>query len=122
VIGPHFNATDLLLSNYHGSRCLDPLPATGPGGGKNFGCIISPLSAIQDINTMAHGGWTQGSFGCSVASNDTSNIAAALTLAATADVVVLAMGIDDSQEREGLDRTITTLPGVQTYVYKFEFA
>jgi hypothetical protein len=31
-----------------------------------------------------------------------------------ADTVILAVGIDQSQEREGLDRTITTLPGVQT--------
>lgn len=48
-----------------------------------------------------------------MAGTDTSGIAAAVALAAAADVVILAVGIDDSQEREGLDRTITTLPGVQ---------
>ena len=109
VIGPHFNATELLISNYHGSRCLDPNVA-GPGSGNNFDCIISPLEAIQTRNV---GSTTVGSLGCDVASNDTSNIAAAVALAKEADVVILAMGIDQTQEREGLDRTITTLPGVQ---------
>ena len=31
-----------------------------------------------------------------------------------ADTVILAVGIDQSQEREGMDRVITTLPGLQT--------
>ena len=35
IVGPHFNATDLLISNYHGSRCLDPSPKPG---------LPSPLS------------------------------------------------------------------------------
>ena len=29
IIGPHFNATELLISNYHGSRCLDASPTPG---------------------------------------------------------------------------------------------
>ena len=111
IVGPHFNATQLLLSNYHGSRCLDPgMP--GPGSGKNFDCIVTPLEAITDRNSKS-GGWVKGALGCSVASNDGSGIAKAVALASEADVVVLAMGIDDQQEREGLDRTITTLPGRQ---------
>ena len=109
IIGPHFNATELLISNYHGSRCLDP-NVKGPGSGSNFDCIISPLEAIRTRNIGSN---TVGSLGCDVASNDTSNIAAAVALAKEADVVILAMGIDQTQEREGLDRVITTLPGVQ---------
>ena len=54
-----------------------------------------------------------GTQGCDVASNNTDGIAAAVKMASSADYVILAMGIDQSQEREGLDRTVTTLPGVQ---------
>eukprot|EP00948_MAST-09A_sp_MAST-9A-sp1_P000287 g287.t1 len=110
VIGPHFNATKLLVSNYHGSRCLDP-NVQGPGSGQNFDCIVSPLRAIALANSG--NGWTKGAQGCDVASNDTSGIAEALSLAKSADTIILAVGIDQTQEREGLDRTITTLPGVQ---------
>lgn len=99
-----------MLSNYHGSRCLDP-GVSGPGQGKNFDCIVSPLKALTLINV---GGSVTGAQGCDVASNDTSKIAAAVAVAKSADFVILTMGIDQSQEREGLDRTITTLPGVQS--------
>lgn len=109
VVGPHVNATDLLLSNYHGSRCLDP-NTKGPGSGNYFGCISTPLGAV----TKKNGGVdVVGSLGCDVATNDTSKIAAAVQVAKDADVVILTMGVDQTQEREGLDRTITTLPGVQ---------
>jgi beta-glucosidase-like glycosyl hydrolase len=30
VVGPHFNVTDVMISNYHGSRCP---------GKNNFDCI-----------------------------------------------------------------------------------
>ena len=30
VVGPHFNATEALISNYHGSRCVDAPPPSGP--------------------------------------------------------------------------------------------
>jgi beta-D-xylosidase 4 len=109
VIGPHFNATSLLLSNYHGSRCLDK-GKSGPGSGTNFNCIVSPIAAIKKLNV---GGSVMGTQGCDVASNNTDGIAAAVKMASSADYVILAMGIDQSQEREGLDRTVTTLPGVQ---------
>ena len=56
----------------------------------------------------------KGAQGCSVAGTTGNNIADAVALAKTADVVILALGIDDGQEREGLDRTITTFPGQQT--------
>ena len=49
-----------------------------------------------------------------MAGNSTDGIAAAAQLAKASDVVVLCVGVDDTQEREGLDRVITTLPGVQT--------
>jgi len=112
IVGPHFNATDLLISNYHGSRCLDPSNPLHPGSGKYFGCITTPLDAITAANGA--GGWVKGAVGCTVAGTDSSKIADAVALAASADVVILALGIDQSQEREGLDRDITTFPGQQT--------
>lgn len=108
LIGPHFNATDLFLSNYHGSRCVDA--ATGPGDGKDFGCIPSLLAAVTKANK---GGKTTHAQGCSVAGTTGNDVAGAVKVAAAADAIVLAMGIDQSQEREGLDRTVTTLPGEQ---------
>ena len=110
VVGPHFNASQLLISNYHGSRCLDPNPKPGvPGSGHNFDCIATPLDAITKMNA---GGSVTGAAGCGVAGTDASGIAASVAVAKAADIVVV--GLDQGQEREGLDRTITTLPGVQT--------
>ena len=94
VVGPHFNATELLISNYHGSRCVNGKP----GDGKDFSCILSPLEAISKLN---HGGSTTGSAGCDVAGSSTDKIAAAVAVAKEADVVVLTVGIDQSQEAEG---------------------
>jgi len=108
VIGPHFNATEVLLSNYHGSRCVDA--KSGPGTGNDFSCIPSVLNSIVAAN---EGGATSGLMGCSIAGTSGNDIAAAVALAKKADVVVLAMGIDQSQEAEGRDRINTTLPGEQ---------
>jgi beta-glucosidase-like glycosyl hydrolase len=98
IIGPHFNATELLIANYHGSRCLDPptpgsnATPTGPGSGRNYDCITSPIEAIASLN--AAGGWVKGAMGCDVAGNSTAGIAAAVALASSADIVILAVGLD----------------------------
>ena len=52
--------------------------------------------------------------GVEVSSDKRSGIAAALAVAAAADVVVLALGIDKSIEGEGTDRADITLPGLQS--------
>ena len=65
---------------------------------------------------MNSAGETTGAQGCDVAGSSTHNIAAAVATAAAADVVILALGIDQTQEREGEDRVITTLPGMQRYL------
>lgn len=106
VVGPHFNATDLFLSNYHGSRC----DVGKPGDNKDWSCIQTPLAAVTEHN---HGGETEGARGCDVAGASSRGIAAAVAAAGRADQVVLMVGVDQSQEREGLDRTATTLPGQQ---------
>jgi hypothetical protein len=51
--------------------------------------------------------------GVDVNSSDSSGIPAALAAAAAADVVVLVLGNDRTQEHETLDRTDTALPGLQ---------
>jgi len=51
--------------------------------------------------------------GCHMADNDTSGIAAAANAAAMAEVAVVVLGLDQSQEAEGLDRYSIALPGVQ---------
>jgi len=51
--------------------------------------------------------------GCTVASNDTSGFDAAIAAATAADAVVLFLGLDDSIENEGHDRSSLELPGVQ---------
>lgn len=98
LIGPHADATDAMLSNYHGSA-----PA-----------VISPLAAFQaDPNLEVT--YTQG---CSISGNDTSGIAAAVEAAAAADYAIVFLGIDQSIEREGHDRTSVGLPGVQEQLLK----
>ena len=105
VVGPHFNGTDVFLSNYHGSRCLNGKP----GDGKDFSCITTPLQAIAAMNK---GGKTVGAAGCDVDSAR-DDVAAAVSAAEGADAVVVVVGIDGSQEAEGRDRYNTTLPGLQ---------
>eukprot|EP00488_Nonionellina_sp_1-RS-2012_P001469 TRINITY_DN2369_c0_g1_i1.p1 TRINITY_DN2369_c0_g1~~TRINITY_DN2369_c0_g1_i1.p1 ORF type:complete len:161 (+),score=34.08 TRINITY_DN2369_c0_g1_i1:46-483(+) len=51
--------------------------------------------------------------GVGISSNNISGISAAVTAAASADVTVLVMGIDQSQESEGRDRSNIALPGQQ---------
>jgi beta-glucosidase len=42
VIGPHFNGTEVFLSNYHGSKCLNSTGGISPGPDE-WGCITNPL-------------------------------------------------------------------------------
>jgi len=105
LIGPHFNGTEVFMSNYHGSACLNGKP----GDGKDFSCIKTPLETITTANA---GGKVTGVLGCDVNSK-TDGIAQAVAAAKAADVAVLVMGIDGSIEAEGRDRYNTTLPGLQ---------
>ncbi len=109
VVGPHYNATELLLSNYHGAQCAGA-PGQGPGTGHDFTCMTSILQAITAANG---GGSTVGSSGCDVNTNRTDHIGPAVKAAKDADIVILTVGIDQDIEREGRDRDDTTLPGVQ---------
>lgn len=99
LIGPHVNAQEALMSNYHGSRC--------PSG--KFECIVSPFQAIAKANA---GGSTTACEGVEVSSS-LDNINLAVEVAQAADAVILLVGIDGSQEGEEHDRTNNTLPGLQ---------
>lgn len=93
IIGPNGNATDTLLGNYEGVPQFK----------------ISVYEAMRRT-------YPKCSFesGCdSVACMNTSNFADAAALAGQSDVVVLVIGLDQSQESEGHDRTVISLPGEQ---------
>lgn len=103
VVGPHSNATTAFKSNYFFRRCP-------PLGGVNDGdsCILTPFAAISQAN---EGGTTVSARGCDVHGKE--DIAHAREVAASADAIVMMVGLDRSQEDEGLDRVETTLPGYQ---------
>lgn len=92
VIGPSANASEPLLGNYEGFPC------------KN----ITFLQALQSYvsNTMYHQG-------CDFVNCTSTSTEEATKIAEVADNVVLIMGLDQTQEREKLDRTDLILPGKQ---------
>jgi beta-D-xylosidase 4 len=103
LIGPHIHAREVLLSNYHGSKC-------GCGDDSDtYNCIDTPLQALQKKTQHT----IRGVQGCHVSGNDLDEIDLATQAAQDADVVILIVGLDQSQESEGRDRNETTLPGLQ---------
>ena len=101
IIGPHANASKTLVGNYLGELC--------PGGDRDYSCVASLYDGIQRGNkgsktTMALTGLTTDS---------KSEVQAALAAASAADVLVLAMGIDQAIEGESHDRTDIDLPANQ---------
>jgi beta-glucosidase-like glycosyl hydrolase len=111
-IGPHANATDSLLSNYHGENHLvykhSPLAAA--------------LTRGLDV-TYAHGCSicdtpTPNNFPCTTLHYDETGIPSAAEAAAAADVAVLFIGSDQTTEAENFDRQNITLAGVQELLLK----
>eukprot|EP00977_Amphora_coffeiformis_P029680 scaffold42300_cov168-Amphora_coffeaeformis.AAC.4 len=100
VVGPHMNATTTLLGNYRGRRCPS---------GRDKDCVMTPLTAISQANT---GGTIVSALGCHV-DGPWENISEAKEVSATADIIIILVGLDRSQEDEGKDRVETTLPGHQ---------
>ena len=93
LIGPSANVTDTFLGNYYG---YPPYIRTVLQGLEKF--------SIPNIVYVP---------GCSIAENDTSGFAAAIAAAAKADLTIYVGGLNQTQESEGNDRTIISLPGVQ---------
>jgi len=102
LIGPHFNATQDMLSIYRGDNTLVN--------------SHSPYFAIikRGFNVV---GFAKG---CELTGQDTSGFSAATTLAAQANVVFVFVGLHpgqgggDAREDEGWDRHQLGLPGVQS--------
>lgn len=93
IIGPNANATTAMISNYAGIPCS----------------YTSPLQGVQKyVSAVKYEAGCNG-----VKCVDESLIGAATQAAATADAVVLVVGLDQSIEAEGLDRETLTLPGFQ---------
>lgn len=92
VIGPNAYAAKTLLGNYAGPPCK----------------TITPLDALRGYvkNAVYHEGCD--SVACSNAAIDQ-----AVAIARNADHVVLIMGLDQTQEKEDMDRVDLSLPGKQ---------
>lgn len=92
VIGPNANSPKTLLGNYAGAPCKS----------------ITPLQALQGYvkNTVFHQG-------CNAVNCTSATIDEAVDIAKKVDYVVLVMGLDQTQEREELDRIDLVLPGKQ---------
>jgi hypothetical protein len=110
------NALPLTASSFASAVVIGPLASSiGIGTTTYYGSVpcanmsFAPLDAIQQhiSATTAVNGVP------SVGSNDTSGIAAAATAAASAPLVVLAVGSDLSLEREGHDRLVTNFSSAQ---------
>jgi beta-D-xylosidase 4 len=121
IIGPHINATVALLSNYHGDKCKctnnddASIDCTHrPDSEDRMSCIETPLQAIskrlQPQDTYQS---VKGLMGCTIGGTELNELDDATELAIQSDVVLLLLGLDQSQESEGLDRYETTLPGLQ---------
>ncbi|XP_024517089.1 beta-xylosidase/alpha-L-arabinofuranosidase 2 isoform X1 [Selaginella moellendorffii] len=92
VVGPHANATRAMIGNYAGIPCK----------------YTSPLQAFQKYAQVSYAP------GCAnVACSSDSLISGAVSAAAAADAVVVAVGLDLTIEAESLDRTSLLLPGKQ---------
>lgn len=94
VIGPNANATQTLLSNYHGDNTLV----------QRHSLLMALQRVLPDVRYAR---------GCAIDSPDRQGFAAAEQAARSAQVAIVAVGLDGSQEEEGHDRETITLPGVQ---------
>ena len=108
LIGPHLDAKEAFMSNYHGDRCGCSTEKCNLG---SSGCIESPLEAVQKM--VLNPAQVQSTKGCNVADSDVNDIEKAKELAQASDAVILFLGIDNGLESEGLDRMTTTLSGLQ---------
>eukprot|EP00250_Pteridium_aquilinum_P005814 c15850_g1_i1 orf=355-2799(+) len=93
VIGPNANATSTMIGNYAGIPCLYTTPLQGL---TSYGANV--VYEVGCANVACTGG---------------DLIDSAVKAVEGADAVVLIMGLDQSQEREGFDRTSLSFPGHQ---------
>ena len=107
VIGPHANNTLVLQGNYGGQYCM-----SGPHGPVTD-CFPSIFTALQQK-------YSPGAVyapGSNIDSGDADMLAAAVAAARGADAVVAVLGLDQTLEREQLDRFNMTLPAAQQALF-----
>uniref|UniRef100_A0A0V0IRA2 Putative beta-D-xylosidase 7-like n=1 Tax=Solanum chacoense TaxID=4108 RepID=A0A0V0IRA2_SOLCH len=92
VIGPKANDSEVLLGNYEGYPC------------KNVTLLQGLQGYVENITYHP---------GCDFTNCTSAAIDEAVDIAKKADYVVLVMGLDQTLEREKLDRTELGLPGMQ---------
>lgn len=98
VLGPHAQSTIALLGNYHERTppfCVSPCAGMGAAA-------VAPDHVTCVVPA-----------GCSIGGNATCFDSAAAVAVKNADVTVLVLGLDQSQEAEGHDRRNLSLPGTQ---------
>jgi xylan 1,4-beta-xylosidase len=99
VLGPLANASEAMLSNYYGANSLvdsyTPLLRIGARAGP-AGVGIAYAAGLANVTD-----------------NRTDGFAEAAAALAGADAGVVFVGLDQSWEREGVDRQALTLPGAQ---------
>ena len=106
IVGPQAVAKQGLLSDYATEQACPPISTESD----TDYCIISIAEAVAAVAPNR----TFVAAGVDVNSNNTDGIAAAISIAKEADVVLLCLGIDKSIEGEGHDRQDITLPGLQS--------
>eukprot|EP01084_Bolivina_argentea_P255709 430214_1 len=94
VIGPNAANKDVMKGNYAGKPPF----------------IISILDGISEYIDPSNIVYAKG---CDISSNNKSGIASAVNASKHADITILAMGLDQSIESEGHDRSNLMLPGQQ---------
>ncbi|KAK3032668.1 hypothetical protein RJ639_036732 [Escallonia herrerae] len=93
VVGPHANATDIMIGNYAGVPCQ----------------FTSPIDGFAKYAQVKY------KMGCGdVACKNDSLVFPAMQAAKKADATIVVVGLDLTVEAESLDRTDFLLPGYQT--------
>ncbi|KAL5981648.1 hypothetical protein ACLOJK_015711 [Asimina triloba] len=93
LVGPHANATKVMIGNYAGTPCR----------------YVSPLDGFSKYAAVDY------QMGCAdVACKNESFIFQAVEASKEADATIILVGLDLSIEAESLDRTDLLLPGYQT--------
>eukprot|EP00656_Telonema_subtile_P053359 TRINITY_DN7716_c0_g1_i1.p1 TRINITY_DN7716_c0_g1~~TRINITY_DN7716_c0_g1_i1.p1 ORF type:complete len:526 (-),score=141.07 TRINITY_DN7716_c0_g1_i1:109-1686(-) len=103
VLGPHVLSQRDLMSDYKGDmQCV--------GGSDDFSCIPTIAAEFTAYNGADNTVVVQG---VEIASDNSTQIDAALAAAGAAEQVLLFIGIGSAEEHEGIDRHNTSLPGLQ---------
>ncbi|KAI3978506.1 hypothetical protein MKX01_015681 [Papaver californicum] len=95
AIGPNANVVQTLMGNYNGPPCKS----------------VTPVEALKSYvrGTLYHPG-------CDAVPCNSLAMKEAVELAKSVDYVIMIMGLDQTQEREELDRVDLVLPGKQQHL------